>query len=333
MYHEEATIKIIGKAILEFFEIDQNKLRNIIEGVLYNYEMQPQTKALTTLSDVYDRIVDYLIAKKLAGISKNTIYNYKLQLIKFSTYIRKNVNDIEAIDVRIYMATIMKEKHLKETSMSSMISILKSFFSWLFIQGYVDKNIMEKIENIKCEKRLRKPLDVIEIERLRNACDTPRKRSIFETFIGCGIRLSELQNINVGDLNWSDGSFIVNCKGKERTVFFNDKSRYYIKKYLNTRENLTNDSPLFITSKFPFRRLGRRAIECEVKKIANQAGFEKSIFPHLFRHSYSSNALRSGCPITTIQKLLGHSSVATTMIYAQTDNNTVKQEYNKYFSV
>lgn len=333
MYQEQATIKLIGRITLEFPNIDQNKLRNIIEDVLYNYEMQPMTKALTTLSDLYERIVDYLITKKLVGMSDGTIYNYKLQLIRFSTYITKNVNDIEAFDIRKYIAILTKEKQLKQTSLSSVISVLKSFFSWMYIQGYTTKNIMEKVENIKCEKRLRKPIDAEEIEILKDSCDNLRERAIFEFLYSTGARVTECVNVNVGDIKWDKRTLNVIGKGdKERLIYFTPSAKIHLKKYLESRNNVTNESPLFISSKYPFGRLGVRAIEGVIHKIQNRAGIESSVFPHRIRTSTGTHLLAKGVSLSSIQRIFGHESVSTTMRYAQTTDNTAQQEYNKYFA-
>ncbi|KIN79772.1 tyrosine-type recombinase/integrase, partial [Clostridium botulinum] len=114
---------------------------------------------------------------------------------------------------------------------------------------------------------------------------------------------------------------------KERKVYFNTKAKILLKKYLLTRED--DNLALFVTSKRPHARLGGRSIQREIKKIAKRAGINKSIYPHLFRHSFATNKLNAGMPMPVIQHLMGHESPATTQIYAQLSEENVKYEYKK----
>lgn len=149
-----------------------------------------------------------------------------------------------------------------------------------------------------------------------------------EFLISTGCRLDEVFKVNKDNINWHEMSLFVVGKGdKERKVYFNTKAKILLKKYLFSRED---DNPaLFVTSKRPYHRLGKRSIQREFKKIANMAGIEKSIHPHLFRHSFATYKINSGMPMPIIQHLMGHESPATTQIYAQLSEETVKYEYKK----
>lgn len=329
MLIDEIIIKILTKTDIEMPGTDLNKLRVILEENLCDYDIQPMTKALTTISNLKERIFIYLASRKIEGLSKQTLHNYQLQLLRFADFIDKSVEDITTMDIRCFLAHISKGDRIKKTTLSTIISNLKTFFTWIENEGYIAKSPMKKIKATKAPKRLRSALKIEEIERLREGCKTIRQKALFELLYSTGCRLSEIVDIDIDDINWSNLSFNVVGKGdKERKVFFSAKAKLYLQGYLFDRQEKTG--PLFLTSKYPFNRLGGRSIEKEVKKIALNAGFDKSIFPHLLRHSFATNELKAGTSLTTIQKLLGHTNVAITQIYAETDDSAVEYEYKKH---
>ncbi|RMD04891.1 integrase [Clostridium autoethanogenum] len=327
--NEEVTIKLIGKLSSEFPELDQFKIRNVVDQILVNYEIYPVEKSLVA-SDIEEKIQYFLAVKKLDGASPLTIKNYKLQLLKFASFFHKTINSITTIDIRMYLA-IVSSSRVKKTTLSNKISILKSFFGWLESEEMILKNPMRKIKNIKIDKHLRKSLTQDELELLRDACKTIRQHTLLEVLFSTGCRLSEAVNINIEDIKWDKGELNVIGKGsKERTVYLNSKAKLYIKKYLKERDKkgITNNA-LFISSKYPYGRLGNRAIEREMTKIAEAAGFSKSIYPHLIRHTTATLALFGGMKITSIQKILGHENLDTTMIYSEVSNDDVRSEFKK----
>lgn len=330
MYIEEAIIKILGKATLAMPEINQNKLREILEEVLSNYEIHEKSTALVVKNDLEEKIMIYLASKKLDGLSKITLSNYRLHLNRFASFMRKNAADITTMDLRIFLAYLAKNNNLKNTSLETEKSILKSFFNWIEEEDYILKSPARKLKPTKIEKRLRKSLTPEELEMLRDSCKTPRQRALLEFIFSTGCRLSEVVGVNINDINWNDCSLKVIGKGnKERMVFFSQKAKLYLKKYIQSKDVSINQA-LFISDRKPYNRIGNRAIQREIHKIAEQAGFEKSIFPHLLRHTMATFALQSGASLTTVQTLLGHENPATTEIYAEISNDTVREEYRKH---
>lgn len=193
-------------------------------------------------------------------------------------------------------------------------------------EGYLIMNPMSLIKPMKEPIRLRNPLTNEEIERLRQACTTIREECIIEFMISTGCRLSEIVQVNKEDIDWNDLSLSAIGKGnKERLVYCNTKCKILFGKYFASR---TDDDPsLFVASKFPYKRIGGRAVEQWFHNIANRAGFTKSIFPHLLRHSYATQKIRAGMPVQVLQSLLGHSNIDTTMGYVKMNTESVKYQY------
>lgn len=325
---DEVVIKLIGKLSLEFPELNQFKVRDIIEEVLYKYEITSAETALST-SDVKEKLQIYLAVKKLDGLSINTLKDYSYQLQIFAKYLRKPLATVTTDDLRMYLAA--RCKNMKPSSKNGQITILKSFFSWLRGEEYIPKNPMLKIKQTKQPKRLRKPLTLYELEVLRQKCKTIRQKALLEFTYSTGCRLDEIVNVDKDIISWSNRTLKVIGKGnKERQVFFSEKAEYLLREYLLSRND--DDQALFVTSKGKIHRLGRRSIEREIEKIAKMAGLGKRVYPHLLRHTFATHALAAGMPIHILQAILGHSTPATTQIYAETNNENVIYEYNKRIS-
>lgn len=322
---DEIVIRLVGKLTQEFPEIEQLKARFIVEEVLYKYDITPQETALVA-SDIEDKIQIYIASKRLDGLSEKTLKNYNYELIKFASCLVKPISTVTAIDLRMYIAA--RCKNMKASSTNGQITILKSFFSWLFDEEYIPKNPMSKIKQTKEPKRVRQPLSDEEIELLRQACRTNREMAIVEFLISTGCRLAEIVGINISDIDWHEMSLLVIGKGnKQRKVYFNVKTKILLQNYIKSRKG--DDPALFTSIRFPFKRIGNRAIEREIDKITKRAGFDKSVYPHLFRHSFATHNINSGMPLHIIQALMGHESTSTTLVYAKLNEENIRHEYKK----
>jgi len=323
--NNEVIIRMVGKLTLEFPDIDQLKVRGIIEESLYKYDVVPQETGLV-ISDVEDRLQIYLAVKKLDGLAIGTLKNYKENILKFSSMLRKPLATVTTMDLRIFLAN--RCKNMKPSSTNEQIFILKSFFSWLLIEEYIPKNPTSKLKPTKVPSRLREALSVDEIEILRQNCRNIREKALLEFTYSTGCRLAEIVSVNKEDIDWNNKTLKVIGKGnKERVVCFNTKAKYLLKEYILSRED--NNCALFITKKFPNNRLGKRSVEREIKNIAERANLGKSIYPHLLRHSIATHLLAAGMSLHNVQALLGHSDPKTTQIYAETSLENVVYEYKR----
>lgn len=327
---EELIIKVLNKS-MDFLNQNQiQKLRTILEEELYNYNLQPVVKDLVPINNIREKMLLYLASKKLDGLSKNTLLNYKLQLNRFANFIQKDVESITSMDVRMYLAACSKIG-LKNSSMASIISILKSFFNWLEDEEYISKNPMRKIKTIKTEKYIRKALTFEELEMLRDVCKNIRERALLELFYSTGCRLDEIQKLDKKDIDWNTGSTIVLGKGsKERKVYLNAKAKIYLWKYLNSRKD--ENEALFASERKPYTRLGRRSIEKIFNNLGMQAGITKKVYPHLLRHTTATHMLNNGSSLSIVQNYLGHTSPVTTQIYAQLNTEDIRQSHKKHLA-
>ena len=326
-YNEELKRNILIK-LAENININfenQQTVERILVELLQDYTVVKNETSLT-ISDIPEKITMYLQAKKLEGIAASTLQNYFYFLRKLSEHTHKQVRDITLNDLRMFL--YVECEGIKPSTANTKVAYLQSFFKWMVDEEIIDKDPSRKLTQVRLPKRLRNSLTIEEIEKLRLACIDTRERALLELLFSTGCRLSEVVGINVEDLNYQELSIRVIGKGnKERIVYFNTKAKVHIENY--TKERPGYSEALFVTSKKPYKRVGCRGIQLIINKIADRAGLDKSVFPHLFRHSMATLTLQNGASIITIQKLLGHSNVTTTEKYAQANMENVKFEYKQ----
>jgi len=267
--------------------------------------------------------------KKIEGYSTLTLKTYCFQynlLLRFFGDI--DMNGFSTEKLKEYL--IQSGNHLKPSSLGHRIRCVKSLSRWSHEEGYILKNPAAKLKEPKLGKRIPKFLSELEIEHLREACQTTMENALFEFMYSTGCRIGEVVKLDRDDIDFRTNSVIVQGKGdKEREVYFNTRCSIWLKRYLNERED--EDSCLFITDRKPKRRMGIDNLRYIIKRVSNRAGIKKSIHPHQLRHSYATHMINNGAPIDVIQSLLGHEKSETTKIYAQLSGKLRQDYYSKYF--
>lgn len=302
-----------------------NDMKNKISAILSKFHVSKPTEK-EIHPDLTEKIQLFLSSKKLEGLSLNTLKDYKLELNKFADKVKRRTEDIRPADIRLYLGEFV---HLKMSSLAKKLSVLKSFFSWLAFEELIQRDPTSKLKQPKTEKRKPKALSIEELELLRESCKTVRQRAFLEVLYATGCRLSEVHDLNIKDINFQTMSCNVFGKGsKERTVYFSFKALFHLKKYLKSRKD--DCEALFITERKPFRRLGKRAMQREVDKIASAAGLEKNISPHSLRHTFATLTLNNGADLVAVQNMLGHSNPATTQIYASLTEENKHEAHRRY---
>jgi len=295
--------------------------------------VQPRSTALALTCDVHQKIDYFLASKQLDGIAMSTINGYRYRLNIFASWVPVDVDKITIIDLRKFLTGYALEKNLKACTLNLYQATLRTFFGWLEDEDYVVKSPAKKLKDMKTEKRTRKHLSIKELEVLRtDGCKTIRDRAILEMFFSTGGRVSEIAQINIDKINWTDNSIQIIGKGnKERTIYFSEKAKVHIVKYLAER-GIQSNQALFVAGKIPHGRLSVKSLRNEIHEMGVRAGFERNIFPHLLRHTMATLGYKAGIPLPIIQELLGHTDASTTQQYAVLDQGVLQAEYKKHMN-
>lgn len=276
--------------------------------------------------DLQEKINLFIAGKQLEGLSKITLDGYKIHLRIFSENVKKRVEDITTADIRVYLG---RYQHQKISTISTKLSTLKSFFSWLTSEEIIQRDPSMKIKPPKKEKRLPKALSIEELEMLRESCQNIRQRAMLEILYATGCRLSEVHGLSREDIDYHTMSCKVIGKGnKEREVYFSFKAMFHLKKYLLSRTD--HDPALIITERRPYRRLSQRGIQREIRSLAQQSGMQKKVSTHTLRHTFATLTLNNGADLVAVQELLGHENPATTQIYASISAERKREQHKKH---
>lgn len=287
------------------------------------------------LSDeLIEDFLNYLLYTK--KYSLNTISTYQRQLNTFATFIKKQQYDYKHITlqaIKEYTQWLGKEQ-LKSSSISNNLSTIKSFYKYLLIINDVKNTPLDYITLPKLDKKLPNVLSPKQIDKLlsfplENAYDY-RNKAMLELMYASGMRVSELLNLNINDVDLKQDLVLVMGKGsKERWIPLGDYAVKYVKEYIvNYRDTLLKKQKtniLFLNSHGgPLSRVGFFKI---LKNIALKVGIDTPFSPHTIRHSFATHMLENGADLRVIQELLGHSDIATTQIYTHISNEQIKKDY------
>lgn len=267
----------------------------------------------------------------MAGLSDGTLNNYKLILELFFNQVMKPPELIEPNDIRMFLFIYQQDHGVSFRTLDKYREYIARFFAWANNEEYIQNNPAKHIPAIKHEVKPRMALSQIELEYIRNSCETLRETAIIEILYSTGCRVSELVALQKTDVNWHEKTVHLYGKGrKHRTSFINAKAEVALLKYLDSRNDSSNY--LFVSERRPYKNLTKEDIEKIVREIGNRAFCKtnKNITPHILRHTTATTALQNGMPIADISQLLGHENIDTTMIYAKSSLENVQAGHKKY---
>jgi integrase/recombinase XerC len=269
--------------------------------------------------------------------SQYTVKSYKRDLNCLSTYCEsKSISlwtDLKQTNIRSYMASRHRQG-LSSTSLQRELSAIRSFFNFLLKNQLTDNNPGQYIKAPKKPRKLPKTLDVDQIKSLleagANSTIEIRDLAMFELFYSSGIRLSELAQLNLTDIDLTDKSLMVRSGkgGKSRMLPIGSKAVAAINTWLEHRiKSITStETALFISTRGT--RLGQRSIELRLKQWCKKKGIAENIHPHMLRHSFATHLLESSQDLRAVQELLGHSNISTTQIYTHLDFQHLADVYD-----
>lgn len=290
---------------------------------------------MDNLEELIDEFLRYLLIDK--GYSNNTIESYRRDLIKFLKFNKdKKIQSITNDDLKEYLKAL-KLEGLNEKSISRNISCLKSFYKFLVIGKYTKNNPSEFLFIPKTKKSLpnilteEDVLKLLDIELTDNF--SYRNKAMLELMYATGLRVSELVNLKLQDVDLSQDIVRTFGKGsKERIIPIGDYAKEYLEKYIykyrGTMLKKNNCEYLFLNNHG--NKMTRQGFFKIVKKIAKEKGIEQELSPHTLRHSFASHLLKYGADLRTIQELLGHSDISTTQIYTHITNEELKKNYEDF---
>ena len=280
-----------------------------------------------------NEFIDYMRFEK--KYSENTIQSYQRDLKKVNTSLKKDFTKLTKQDFQKYIQTISKKE--SGTSVSRAISTLKSFYKFLEINKYTKNNPVSTITNPKSRKALPKVLSEEEVSKLldinlKTDFDY-RNKAMLELMYSSGLRVSELINLKVNDIDLINASVRVFGKGsKERVVPLNDYALEALKNYiLYHRKSLFKhgeNNYLFLNNHGNI--MTRQGFFKTLQKIAKEKNIKTKFSPHTLRHSFATHLLKYGADLRSIQELLGHSDISTTQIYTHITNENLHKNYEEY---
>lgn len=282
---------------------------------------------------------DYLQYQK--NYSEYTIENYCSDIIQYLDYLDSeeiNFKKVEYSDLRFYLMYLKEEKNENNSSIDRKLSALRGFYRFLATEKITDNNAFSLVTGLKKEKKLPRYFEYNELEELFKVPDLrtalgQRDRLILEMLYATGLRVGELVSVKVGDIDLGSRVILVVGKGnKERRVTYGDYCHDALKLYLSDgylKLNKNVSDYLFLNNNGEV--ITERGIRYVLDQVIKKTSLNKSISPHVLRHSFATHLLNEGCDLLTVQKLLGHESISATQIYTHVTTERLKEVYYNSF--
>lgn len=324
-------IRDVLVAIGEMGELEQGTKQRIEEVLiicLNGYEVQERCTELAESGYRKDYLNMYLATLRIEGKSPATLEQYYLRIRQMLTFIGKEAADITLYDLRYYLACYRKVRKVSNTTLDTVRRYIRAFFGWLSAEGHISQNPAAALKPIQRQQVLKKEYSPVELEKIRNACQTKRDIALIEVLYATGARVSEISGLNISDVDFDRLEVKVLGKGnKERIVYITERCAMYLKEYIESRKDY--EDSLFVSTRAPHDRLKKAGIERALRGLGKRAGVE-NVHPHRYRRTLATNLINRGCNIQDVQQILGHSDISTTQIYYVHNQETTKAAYKRY---
>lgn len=317
-----------------FNEAQAEMICNLLEEYTFNFDIKPICTAVAPSVYTYPPEINlFLAVKKQDGkMSEKSRALYEYTLKDMHMFLQLPVDKITTMHLRLYLDYSSTNKitgqRVSKATLNNRKYILRSYFQWLVEEEMIAKNPALRIKPEKDDAIPREAFTDTEIEKIRNVCSCARDKAIVDLLTSSGIRVSELVNLDRSSIDLEKRELKVFGKGsKWRTAYMDGRALVSISEYLKTRTD--NSKALFVTEQKPHDRITTQGIRYMLHSLSDASGVD-NVIPHRFRHTLATASINAGMPIESVQQMLGHEKIDTTMHYAHVAKDKVKQDYNRF---
>lgn len=321
--------KTIAIKLGEEIGLNNSQMNKVIETLTSSFEdinLITSKNYLTTSTSSNNVIIkNFIGCKKMAGMSDGTIEQYSLSVRKLLEFLNKDLIHITTNDIRKYL--MHYKKTASNTTVDNRRRCLNSLFQFMEDEGYIVKNPCKKIAKIKEENRYKKFYSDMEIESIKDSCKTKLEVALIDILCCMGLRVSEVTNIKLSDINWENRTMLIHGKGsKDRIVPFTVRCKKHLQEFILER-GIGLSEYLFYNHRKPSKKLSTSTIQKYVKVVGNRVSLP-NITVHCFRRWLASNLNNKGMDAILIQEILGHTSFSTTKKHYL--DKSISKLYNAY---
>lgn len=318
--------------------IDEQQEQQLIAEltlILAQYDITKQTTELAVLDDSEEKLIQkFLVTKKLKGCTNATLKFYAGELRRAQQDTHKKILELNVDDIRLMIANMELKRNVSRTSCKNRLRTLSSYYEFLQDEEVVRANPVKKFGDYKLAKRQKEAFSEMELEKIRRAIKTKKEKAVLELLLSTGCRVSELVGIKKQEIKGEE--ILVHGKGqKDRIVIMNAKARLAVDEYIDSQgETARNSKWLFPCGEYikacknPEDHMDKSAVELMCRKWGKRTGVKA--YPHKFRRTCATMALRHGMDLIYVSKMLGHESTETTQIYLDLEVETMKEQHRKY---
>ena len=330
---QELTLAVMQNMAPHLDNLQIKKLQSVLETVLCNYEVRPESRLLQKSKEEEqaensELLAKFLSSKRIEGCSEKSLKYYRTTIEAMQVMLQKSVKLVTTEELRQYLTDYQERRQSGRVTMDNIRRILSSYFAWLEDEDYIIKSPVRRIHKVKTASCIKETYTDEDLERMRDYCDELRDLAIIDMLASTGMRIGEMVLLNRRDINYNERECVVLGKGdKERIVYFDARTKLHLLDYLESR---SDDNPaLFVSLRAPYERVKIGCIETRLRELGKKLNIAK-VHPHKFRRTLATMAIDKGMPIEQLQRLLGHQRIDTTLMYAMIKQSNVKIAHKKF---
>lgn len=328
-YLFKVTVRMIGEE-MHFNDMQMQKSINILTNVFSGVDFVSSQNMLSLDKCHNSTIIkNFCGCKRMGGLKDSTLEQYTYSISSLIRFTKKDLISITTDDIRRFLLNY--EKNVCKTTANNCRRNLNVFFQFMEDEEYITKNPVKKIPRIKEEIKYKRFYTDLEIESMRDACKDKRELALIDLLISSGLRVSEVSNVLLSEINWDERTILIHGKGgKERIVPFSVRCKKHLQEYVTERD--FKGDYLFCSLRKPYKKISKSSIGKIIKEIGTRVGLP-NITVHCFRRWLASDLSKKGADVTVIQDILGHASFETTQKhYLSKSYNKMTYVHNVYAS-